>query len=141
MMIHRALRLVTAVSVTFAALGSRGTGQEPTPANDGKHEITISGCLLRSGYAGYQIEEAQVDAIDGRPVASPAEASTRADQAATPKKWILDGGGNLGGRTGEKVQVVGRTDWQPALSDADEPPNRTPHVEVKSVKTIASSCR
>ena len=110
---------------------------DQTPAGDGKRELTLTGCLLRSGYAGYQIDEAQLDAIDGKPVAKDAAASA----PAAPKKWILDGGGNLGASTGRKVQVVGRSDWQlSSAAPADEPPNRTPHLDVKSVKTIAPAC-
>ena len=125
--------------------GPRGVHPEFPPLDDGKREITISGCLLRSGYAGYQIDEAQVEAIDGKPVAKDAPAlrpgSGQAGTPVPPKKWILDGGGNLGASTGRKVQVVGRSDWQPAgAAAADEPPNRTPHLDVKSVKTIADSC-
>jgi hypothetical protein len=110
-------------------------------AEDGKREITVSGCLLRSGYAGYQVDEAQVDAIDGKPM-TPQGASAAPGGAATPKKWILEGGGNLGPRVGEKVQVVGRSDWQSPTSStaADEPPNRTPRLTVQSVKTIAAKC-
>lgn len=107
-------------------------------ASDGKREFTISGCLLRSGYAGYQIDDAKIDAIDGKAVtASSADAG-----AAIPKKWTLEGGGNLGPRVGEKVQVLGRSDWQdsPASKNADEPPAKNPTLEVKSVKTLASSC-
>jgi hypothetical protein len=116
-------------------------GQAPaTPAEDGKREFTVSGCLLRSGYAGYQIDAAQVEAIDGKPVTPSAPSSSSGP--ATPKKWILEGGGNLGARVGGKVQVVGRSDWQPpsAVGAADEPPNRTPRLQVKSVKEIAPKC-
>ena len=103
--------------------------------NDGKRDITITGCLLRSGYAGYQIDDAQLDAIDGKAVPK----SPAPSEVTTPKKWILDGGGNLGADTGKKVQVVGRSSWR-AETAADEPPNRTPHLDVKSVKTIAATC-
>src|SRR2546422_761536 len=102
---------------------------------DGKRELTLTGCLLRSGYAGYQIEDARLEAIDGKPIAKDglAEAGPHVPSAA-PKKWMLDGGGNLGANIGRKVEVVGRSDWQPAAAAADEPPNRTPHLDVKSVK-------
>jgi hypothetical protein len=118
-----------------------GTQSPSTSPEDGKREFTVSGCLLRSGYAGYQIDEAHVEAIDGKPlVASPA-ASPASSGPGTPKKWILEGGGNLGTRVGGKVQVVGRSDWQPPTAGAaDEPPNRTPRLEVKSLKTIAPKC-
>jgi hypothetical protein len=128
------LALAVAAATSFSAAV---TAQNSATQDDGKREFTIAGCLLRSGYAGYQIDEARVEAIDGKTV----EAGSR--ESAAPKKWILDGGGNLGPRTGEKVQVVGRSDWQPASheqSAADEPPNKSPHLDVKTVKTLASSC-
>lgn len=119
-----------------------GTQLPATSTEDGKREFTVSGCLLRSGYAGYQIDEAQVEAIDGKPVVASPTASPASSGPGTPKKWILEGGGNLGARIGEKVQVVGRSDWQPPSSGAaaDEPPNRTPRLAVQSVKTIAAKC-
>jgi hypothetical protein len=94
-------------------------------------EITISGCLLSSGYAGFQVEEAVLDAIDGKP----ADDKTK---AAAPMKWILDGGGNLRRRAGEKVQVVGKTEWR--ADDKDQAPG-TPHLEVTTVTTLAASCK
>ena len=136
--------LAAMVVLAIASLNSnaqQGPPTAPPAGDDGKREYTISGCLLRNGYAGYQIEDAHLDAIDGKPVpAEPAAASS--GNSVTPKKWILEGGGNLGARTGEKVQVIGRSEWQPPSSSAagDEPPNRTPRLDVKSVKSIASSC-
>jgi hypothetical protein len=148
MMPLRTTRLVIALAVGLAALSPPSlaeTSAQTSPGSpaDGKHDLTISGCLLRSGYAGYQIEDAQVDAIDGKPFASPTESGVSAAKVSAPKKWILEGAGNLGGRTGEKVQVVGRSDWQPRPPGApeDDPPNRTPRLEVKSVKTIAAGCQ
>jgi hypothetical protein len=104
----------------------------------GKREFIVSGCLLRNGYAGYAVEDSRVVAIDGKRLPDPAPASA----PAMPKKWILDGGGNLGPRAGEKVEVTGRTDWQlpSAQPSPEEPPERTPHLDVKSVKTVASTC-
>src|SRR5689334_24274705 len=86
----------------------------------GARELTISGCLLSNGYAGFQIEEAMLDAIDG----TPADDKTK---AAAPTKWMLDGGGNLRRRVGEKVQVVGTSEWR---ADAKDEQPRTPHLEV-----------
>ena len=112
--------------------------QQTAPPEDGKREFIVSGCLLRNGYAGYAVEDSRVVAIDGKRLPEPAPASA----AAMPKKWILDGGGNLGPHTGEKVEVTGRTDWQarPAQPSTEEPPDRIPHLDVKSLKMIASSC-
>jgi len=135
-----AMVVLAIASLTATSSARQGAATAPPASDDGKREYTISGCLLRSGYAGYQIEDAHLDAIDGKPVAAPAPASS--GNSVTPKKWILEGGGNLGARTGEKVQVIGRSEWQPPSSSAagDEPPNRTPRLDVKSVKSIASSC-
>ena len=93
-------------------------------------ELTISGCLLSNGYAGYQVEEAVLDVVDGKP----ADDKTK---AAAPAKWILDGGGNLRRRVGEKVQVVGKSEWR--AESKDDPPG-TPHLEVTSVTTLAPKC-
>jgi hypothetical protein len=135
-----AMVVLAIASLTATSSARQGPPTSPPAGDDGKREYAISGCLLRSGYAGYQIEDAHLDAIDGKPVAEPAPASS--GNSVTPKKWILEGGGNLAARTGEKVQVIGRSEWQPPSSSAaaDEPPNRTPHLDVKSVKPIASSC-
>ena len=94
-------------------------------------ELTVSGCLLSNGYAGYQVEDAVLDAVDGKP----ADDKTK---ATAPAKWILEGGGNLRRRVGEKVQVVGKTEWR--ADDKDQAPG-TPHLEVTSVTTLAASCK
>ena len=94
----------------------------------GARELTISGCLLSTGYAGYQVEDAVLDAVDGKP----ADDKTK---TAAPAKWILDNAGNLRRRVGEKVQVVGKSEWR-----ADGDPG-TPHLEVTSVTTLAASCK
>ena len=94
-------------------------------------ELTISGCLLSSGYAGFQVEDAVLDAIDGKPADDKTE-------AGAPAKWILDGGGNLRRRAGEKVRVVGKSDWR---ADAKDEAPGTPHLEVTSVTTLAASCK
>ena len=94
-------------------------------------ELTISGCLLSNGYAGYQVEDAVLDAVDGK-------AADDKTKAAAPMKWILDGGGNLRRRVGEKVQVVGKSEWR--ADDKDQAPG-TPHLEVTSVTTVAATCK
>jgi len=130
------LRIGVAVSVGLTC--APAFSQTAATQDDGKREFTVSGCLLRSGYAGYQLDPARVEAIDGKAL-EPASAAARPD---LPKKWILEGGGNLGASTGKKVEVIGRSEWQPppAAAPADEPPNRTPHLDVKSVKVIAPTC-
>jgi hypothetical protein len=121
----RALALpVLALAYVAAGLQTRLDAQNP-------RELTISGCLLSNGYAGYQVEDAVLDAVDGKP----ADGKTK---AAAPAKWILDGGGNLRRRVGEKVQVVGKSDWR--AEDKEQAPG-TPHFEVTSVTTLAASCK
>src|SRR5688572_26925329 len=104
--------------VWLAPLASQG---------EGTREFTITGCLLSNGYAGFQIEDAAIDAIDGKPVDGEVRSSG-------PTKWVLDGGGNLRRQTGEKVLVVGRSAWRAGATD--EAPS-TPRLEVTSVKTVA----
>jgi hypothetical protein len=123
----------TAGAIAIAALACvcPGLQTRTTLHAQQMRELTISGCLLSNGYAGYQVEEAVLDAVDGQP----ADDKTK---AAAPPKWILDGGGNLRRRVGEKVQVVGKSEWR--ADDADQAPG-TPHLEVTSVTTIAASCK
>ena len=105
-----------APSLAFAVAAAALAAQ--APENDGKREFTVTGCLLRAGYAGYQIDGAAVDAIDGKPVPA-----TLKDAVAALKKWTLQGGGNLGPRVGEKVTIVGRTEWSEGpAAKSDEPP-------------------
>jgi hypothetical protein len=125
-------RAVFACGLVFALAAAAPTAQ--APEKDGKRELTLTGCLLRAGYAGYQMDGVTVDAIDGKPV--PAGYKT----PVTAQKWTLQGGGNLGPRVGEKVQVVGRSDWQESpAAQSDEPP-KPPTLEVKALKTVAASC-
>src|SRR5215207_5317572 len=94
----RSVILAVALSYVVAGLETRLDAQGP-------RELTISGCLLSNGYAGYQVEDAVLDAVNGKPV----DDKTK---AAAPAKWILDGGGNLRRRVGEKVQIVGTSEWR-----------------------------
>lgn len=103
-------------------------------ALEGRREFTITACLLRNGYASYRLDDAKVDGIDGKPVKDLPPNSLLARLTV----WNLEGGRNLGPRTGEKVQVVGLTTWKEA--DDSEEPRRVPVLEVKSVKTVGTSC-
>jgi hypothetical protein len=116
------IALFVTIAYVAAGLQTRADAQAA-------RELTISGCLLSNGYAGFQVEDAVIDAVDGK-------APDGKTKGAAPAKWILDGGGNLRRRVGEKVQVVGKTEWR---ADGDEP--GTPHLEVTSVTTLAASCK
>src|SRR5215204_444502 len=102
----RSALLVIALVASYGAAGLHTGLEAQSP-----RELTISGCLLSTGYAGFQVEDAVLDTVDGRP----ADDKTK---AAAPAKWILDGGGNLRRRAGEKVQVVGTSEWR---ADGDSP--------------------
>lgn len=108
-----------------------GPGLQTRAAADEARELTISGCLLSTGYAGYQIEEAVLDAVDGK-------AADGKTKAAAPAKWLLDNAGNLRRRVGEKVQAVGKSEWR--ADDTDQAPG-TPHLEVTSITTLAAACK
>jgi hypothetical protein len=131
----RAFRLLVLIGGITASAVTLAQGQQATP-EDGKREFTITGCLLRAGYASYKVEDAKVDAIDGKAVPA---ASPNAPATKLVKTWTLEGGGNLGPRVGEKVEVVGRSDWKES-SDTDGPAAKPPTLEVKSVKSVAPSC-
>jgi hypothetical protein len=121
-MAHSARVLLALATLHIAAGLHTGVGAQSS------REVTISGCLLSNGYAGFQVEEAVLDAVDGMP-------ADDKSKAAAPAKWILDGGGNLRRRVGEKVQVVGKSEWR---AGGDDP--GVPHLEVSSVTTLAASC-
>jgi hypothetical protein len=108
-----------------------GLQTRTTAQAQGARELIISGCLLSNGYAGFQIEEAVLVAVDGKP----ADDTTK---AAAPVKWLLEGGGNLRRRTGEKVQVVGKSEWR---ADDKDPSPGTPRLDVTSVTTLSTSCK
>jgi hypothetical protein len=123
--------LVTAIAYGVAGLQTRPEIRLETRLEaQTARELTVTGCLLSNGYAGYQVENAVLDAVNGKP----ADDKTK---ASAPAKWILDGGGNLRRRIGEKVQVVGTSEWR--ADDKDQAPG-TPHLEVTSVTTLAGSC-
>jgi hypothetical protein len=103
----------------------------PAAQGGGTREFTVTGCLLSNGYAAFQVEDAVLDAIDGK-------AATAEERSAAPKKWLLDGGGNLRRQTGQKVKVVGRSSWR--AGSAEESPG-TPHLEATTVATVADSCQ
>jgi hypothetical protein len=135
------LLLVILASARAIASAQNPVSVPPSP-DDGRREFVVSGCLLRVGYAGFQLDQAVIDAIDGKPV--PKAAPSTPDRPGTPVKWMLEEGGNLGPRVGERVQVVGRSDWQAPSPDTaveDDPSSRGPSLEVKSLKTVASSCK
>lgn len=128
-------RLLWALGFSLSLGASTFSAGPQAPADDGRREFTVSGCLLRHGYASYRIEDAKVEAIEGKPVGVMSPDSP----IARVKTWSLEGGGNLGPRAGETVQIVGRSDWKES-DVSEEPAVKPPVLEVKSVKTVTASC-
>jgi hypothetical protein len=107
-----------------------------------KPNIAMNGCLLSQGYATFILDNARVDATGDRAAtAAPTSPSAGARPANEPATWVLDEPGNIRSHIGEKVQVIGVTDWKrddPAPTTSPAAP--TPHVTVIAVKTLSPSC-
>ena len=110
---------------------------------DKKPNISVTGCLVAQGYATFIVEDARIDAVgDGAAAANPASKTNEAKKGE-PQKWVLDGAGNVRTHVGERVQVVGVTDWKagdPVPVEGPGPAAPTPHITVTSVKFLAPSC-
>ena len=139
----RWLMFVVAVScIAFAGVGAQGTSQ-PSAERE-KANIAISGCLMRQGYATLIVSDAHVDSVgEAAERAQPGAADNGLKDAKVPAKWVLDDAGAITQHVGEKVQVIGRTEWVAAKdspTDDDAATGSAPHVSVRAVKVIASTC-
>jgi hypothetical protein len=122
-----------------------GASQSATSPADKKPNIAVSGCLMRQGYATFIVADARLDAT-GEKAATAAPSPDRPSEASqTPPKWVLDNAGVVGQHVGERVQVVGASDWvtdksAPAPSEPGGPPPELPHIDVLAVKVLAPKC-
>ena len=139
------MRSIVAGMVLTAACGVAASGAWQAPPSDKKPNIAVSGCLMRQGYATLVVADAHVDATGDK--AATAVACTEAPAAAstTPPKWVLDNAGVVAQHVGEKVQVVGASDWvanqsAPATSEPGGPPPELPHIDVLTLKVLAPKC-
>jgi hypothetical protein len=135
--------LVTMISV----IGSGVTGSA-APQGDAakKANVAISGCLLRQGYATLIVDEARVDGKgDAAATAQPTAAKPGAPLTAPPR-WVLDNAGPHSSHVGERVQLLGVSDWvtnpedYPIPTGEPGPPPPAPHIEVISLKVLAPMC-
>jgi hypothetical protein len=128
---------------TVSAEASRQATSNPSTGHREKPNIAISGCLMRQGYATLVVADAHVDGRgDAVDRAQPGGADNGLKGVVVPAKWVLDDAGPVTQHVGEKVQVIGSTDWTAADKPADDGAvgMPAPHVSVTSVKVIASTC-
>ena len=131
------LATVPAVAVVAAPQGD---------ASAKKPNVAISGCLLRQGYATLIVDEAQVDGKgDAAATAQPTAAKPGAPLTAPPR-WVLDNAGPHTSHVGERVQLLGVSDWvtnpddYPIPTGEPGPAPPAPHIEVISLKVLAPMC-
>ena len=135
--------VVVLVSVHVVAVS--GASQSATSQGDKKPNIAVSGCLMRQGYATLIVADARLDAT-GEKAATAAPSTDRPSEVSqAPPKWVLDNAGVIGQHVGERVQVVGASDWVtnksvPEASEPGGPPPELPHIDVLSVKVLAPKC-
>ena len=134
-----------AVLAAVYVVAAPGASQSVTSPGDKKPNIAVSGCLMRQGYATFIVADARLDAT-GEKAATAAPSTDRPSEVSqTPPKWVLDNAGVIGQHVGERVQVVGASDWvtnpsAPAASEPGGPPPELPHIDVLSVKVLAPKC-
>jgi hypothetical protein len=111
-----------------------------------KANVAISGCLLRQGYATLIVDEALVDGKgDAAATAQPTAPKPGAPLTAPPR-WVLDNAGPHTSHVGERVQLVGVSDWAtnpgdyPIPTGEPGPAPPAPHIEVISLKVLAPAC-
>jgi len=129
----------------IAVVGVSCAGQDAPAPSKPKPNIAVSGCLMRQGYATFVLADANVDAIGEE--AGKAAPRTEKSRNSTPARWILDNAGVVGPHVGEKVQVIGVSDWVEASErgsqerrDDQQPLPETPHIDVQTMKVIAKTC-
>ena len=133
--------LLAAVHVAAVA-GALQSGASPS---DKKPNIAVSGCLMRQGYATLIVADARLDATGEKAATAAPSTEAPSEKSQTPSKWVLENAGVIGQHVGERVQVVGATDWvastsAPAASEPGGPPPELPHIDVITVKVLAPKC-
>ena len=129
-------------------VGLSGIPASTAPQGDAakKANVAISGCLLRQGYATLIVDEARVDGKgDAAATAQPAAAKPGAPLTAPPR-WVLDNAGPHTSHVGERVQLLGVSDWvtnpddYPIPTGEPGPAPPAPNIEVISLKVLAPMC-
>jgi hypothetical protein len=143
----RAIRRLAAVGLAAWTLVSGVNGQTPRRPGDEqarKPNIAVSGCLMRQGYGTLMVADANVDGFgDDAERSKPGASNGLLANVKVPPRWLLDEPGAISKHVGEKVQVLGRTEWTPNKERPaeDDPAVRdVPHLTVYSVIVITSTC-
>jgi hypothetical protein len=129
-----------ACAVTLGAQTSTTTaGQRTSSTTDKSHDVTITGCLARESGGGFMLNNARMDngassttTTSGTTTAGTTGAATgtTAGGAATTSgtnanptmanapamSWMLSGGNDLDKHVGHKIQVTGKTTWDPSMN-------------------------
>jgi hypothetical protein len=136
-----ALAIVIVVAASAPAFAAP---QDAAPAK--KPNVAVSGCLLRQGYAALVIDEARVDGKGDAAATAPPTAVVPGAPLTAPPRWIVDNAGPHTSHVGERVQVIGVSDWvtnpdeYPLPTGEPGPPPPAPHIEVISLKVVAPAC-
>jgi hypothetical protein len=119
-----------ACAVTLGAQTSSTTAQRTSSTTDKSHDVTVTGCLARdTSGSGFMLNNAKVDngassttTTSGTTTAGTTGATTSGTSAsssmsnAPAMSWMLSGGSDLDKHVGHKIQVTGKTTWDPAMS-------------------------
>jgi hypothetical protein len=120
-----------ACAVTLGAQTSTTTGSQRTSTTtDKSHDVTVTGCLARdTNGSGFILNNAKMDngassttTTSGTTTAGTTGATTSGTNAsasmsnAPAMNWMLSGGSDLDKHVGHKIQVTGKTTFDPAMS-------------------------
>jgi hypothetical protein len=111
-----------------------------------KPNVAISGCLLRQGYATLVVDEARVDGKGDAAATAQPTVARPGEPLTAPPRWVLDNAGPHTSHVGERVQLLGVSDWvtnpgdYPIPTGEPGPAPPAPHIEVISLKVLAPMC-
>jgi len=164
-----------ACAVTLGAQTSTSTAQRPSSTTDKGKDVTVTGCLARdTSGSGFILNNAKMDngassttttsgtTTAGTTGATAAGTNANAAMANGPAmNWMLSGGTDLDKHVGHKIQVTGKSTFDPSMnhtSAASPDPTTTagatagttgtregsrgtqPRLDVESIKMISTSC-
>jgi hypothetical protein len=164
-----------ACAVTLGAQTSTTPAQRTSSTTDKAKDVTVTGCLARdTAGSGFILNNAKIDngassttTTSGTTTAGTTGATTAGTNAnaAMPSgpamNWTLSGGTDLDKHVGHKIQVTGKSTFDPSMnhtSAASPDPTTTagatagttgtreggrgmqPRLDVDSIKMISTSC-